>query len=254
MLKPLLTEIEQAILLDKNVVAAMYVGSSAVNFDTCNDVDIIVLCTDLAQTGMLDKAICNILETASYRNIDVIRYESPKLEGKEISLAFRQAKKFKADLFEIISGDASALLPKQVNWAVGGYFPEILYKDFINAKVFEDKTDWVSKLISEYAGKIPKSLKNGIVMACTSLIEQKIKSIDKLLPAYKEIAKSEIIITLIRLIFILEGYIYPGSKHIYEIKPLLKPKKQELLERIINLNRFELKLLKQLYIAAMTTD
>jgi hypothetical protein len=254
MLKPLLSEIENTIKHNQNVVAAMYVGSSAVNFDRCNDVDIIVLCKEIEQTHSLDESICTILGTNSYRNIDVLRYESPKLEGKEISLAVRQVDKFKEDLFAIISGDAQALLPKQVNWAVGGYFPEILYKDFINAKVFVDNTNWVSKLIEDYAGKIPESLRNGIVTACSSLIEQKINIIDKLLPAYKEIAKSEIVITLIRLIFISQGYVYPGSKHIYEIMPLLKPTKQELLEKIINLDAFEIDLIKSFYKTAVQND
>lgn len=254
MLKPLLSEIEKVIKQNQNVVATMYVGSSAVNFDKCNDIDIIVLFNELEQTDSLDKSICTILGTTSYKNIDVLRYESPKLEGKEISLALRQADKFKEDLFAIISGDAQALLPKQVNWAVGGYFPEILYKDFINAKVFVDNTNWVSKLIEEYAGKIPESLSNGIITACSSLIEQKINIIDKLLPAYKEIAKSEIVITLIRLIFTSQGYVYPGSKHIYEVMPLLKRTKQELLKKVINLDVFEIDSLKLLYSAALQTD
>lgn len=217
----------------KGIVAMVQVGSS-ITSSKPHDIDILLLVDNKTNAIESINAFSRKYKKSFILCDDAYRFKN--LDTIEISLVPKEISKIAKQIKRILSGQT--LERRNKVWAVGGFFPEILLKDFEEGKLlWEDNFGTYSKLIGrilEEKGNFFRHLTNRL----SEEIELKTKLLEKIIPSgiYRNALICDIQLATIRRIYAQEGRFFVGLKKYKKDLVNLTKDSQEKIKNIESLS------------------
>lgn len=205
---------------------------SAVTSDHPTDIDILLITTDQKKSLESIKVFSRTQQLSIFQSDDAFRFSEDPLE---VSLVPKSARQVKTELRHIIQG--KNLGRSYRPWAVGGYFPEVLVADLLQAVPLWENGDAFIKSLKRYLNtklpsffrKLQEYLQEEIDLKSNYLTSGPPRN-----PLFQKTLQTDLDIAHARLAFARDNQVFPGIKRFTDNLAGLSPDSQNIVRNILD--------------------
>jgi len=229
---------------NKNIETFCVIGSYSKrkNFIP-NDIDCLIITNCILEDIVIENFLTNSISIEKdkiKKSDDTFRLIIDEIE---FGLAYFNNTYFYNYIERIKDGNKKELSIENRPWVIGGRIPEVLLTDILLARVIFDKEGNFNSLQQSLRKKYPKGLKDSLIEDLQNELKNKVTFIDSALSKQNflifDIGLGDIVIALIRYIYVQNGIYISSLKHIqsYYLDDLSDQYLRNVLEKIFEIFR-----------------